>query len=133
MSYICGAYLLGMWAILSTGVFTRWVLGVPLLGHAMIMAGYMVHECAHGTIFLSVNPERQNEAHKWLGEVMLWICGAIYTPYHVIKKAHNRHHTFPYDVLDWDIHTLLENSTLRSVILAAERAYIPILEWIVSI
>lgn len=110
----------------------------------MTMAAYMVHECAHGSIltfkldspFYALSRRFHKRSHAVLGSVMLWICGAAYTPYHVIRYCHLRHHSTTADVTSWDFHSLLEHPSrpaklLRTVTVAAEWAYVPLVEWMV--
>jgi len=67
--YVSLAYLSGLWLIFSADVIFN-IIGIILLAHAMVIAAYLVHECAHNSIF------RKNRYHRWLAEILLWICGA---------------------------------------------------------
>jgi len=57
-----------------------------LLGHAMTICAYMIHECGHNTVF------RSNEANARLGRVLNWICGTSYGLFEDIRYKHFRHH-----------------------------------------
>ena len=46
-----------------------------LLAHAMVIAAYVIHECAHNLVF---SRARHNAA---LGRAMSWLCGAAYGTY----------------------------------------------------
>jgi len=48
------------------------LLAILLLAHAMVIAAYLVHECAHNTIF------RRNADNARLGRLLTWLCGASY-------------------------------------------------------
>jgi hypothetical protein len=142
--YIFTAYGLGLHFVLTGDAFKRWLFGVPLLAHGMTMAGYMVHECAHETIvhfkqghtlhLWAVRNKQQ--AHAVLGNIMTWICGAAYTPFHVLQDRHVDHHNTTVDVLTFDFQALLNHPSVpgrafRAFILAQEWAYIPAVEWMV--
>lgn len=67
-----------------------------LLAHAMVIAAYMVHECAHNTVFKS------NKANARLGALLNWITGACYGDYESIRHKHFRHHRDRADVVAFD-------------------------------
>jgi len=52
-------------------VVTAQIGGLFLLtAHSMVIAAYLVHECAHMTLF------RARTLNRWVGELMAWIAGA---------------------------------------------------------
>ena len=67
-------------------------LAVLGLGHAMIIAAYLIHECAHNTIF------RKNGHNALLGSFLTWLCGVSYSTYEDIRYKHFRHHVDNGDV-----------------------------------
>src|SRR5690606_19259929 len=69
MSYALLGYLIGFALLLSSNGWLN-ALGTLLLGHAMIIAAYLVHEFAHGTIF-SVPKHNQ-----WAGNACSWLTGS---------------------------------------------------------
>ncbi|TNF33571.1 MAG: fatty acid desaturase [Gammaproteobacteria bacterium] len=112
--YVGGFYLLSSASWLANG------LGVILLAHAMVIAAYLVHECAHNSLF------RKNRYHRWLGEILLWICGASYSHYEDVRHKHVRHHTDRADVVSFDYRPKLEHyPSLLKVIQRLEWFYIP--------
>jgi fatty acid desaturase len=69
---------------------------VLLLAHGMVIAAYLVHECAHNTVF------RDNRHNAILGSALTWICGASYGRYDDIRYKHFRHHVDNDDVVWFD-------------------------------
>jgi len=84
LAYALGAYALGLWACTAPAWWLN-ALGVLLTAHALVIAAYLIHECAHNTIFAD---NRWNAA---LGEVLLWLTGAGYGRYEDIRHKHFRH------------------------------------------
>jgi len=97
-----------------------WPLGVLAVAHALVIASYFIHECAHGAVFMDA------KHNAVLGRALLWINGASYGDYEAIKHKHMRHHFDRADVIAVDYRELLQrHPLLRSAILALERIYIP--------
>jgi len=84
------AYAISAWGLGLAGLFHgSWILNAAatlLLAHGMIIAAYLVHECAHNIIFL------ENESNARLGRFLSWICGASYGRFEDIRFKHLRHH-----------------------------------------
>jgi omega-6 fatty acid desaturase (delta-12 desaturase) len=57
-----------------------------VLAHGMIISGYMLHECAHNTIF------KKNDHNANLGRVLMWLNGSCYGTYEDVRFKHFRHH-----------------------------------------
>lgn len=120
--YVITAYAGGLMLMLTHGVLWN-IIGVLLLAHAMVIAAYLVHECAHNNIF------KKTRLHKWLGEVLLWICGASYSRYDTIRHKHVRHHTDRADIVAFDYRTrIVRYPTLLRIIKILEWCYIPAME-----
>jgi fatty acid desaturase len=83
--YALAAYGLGWWGLFA-GNWWVWAGSVLLLGHGMVIAAYLIHECGHNTIF------RNNEANARLGRFLNWICGSSYGTFEDIRYKHFRHH-----------------------------------------
>ena len=83
--YGIGGYLLGLAGLFSGN---GWVNAgaVLLLGHAMAICAYLIHECGHNTVF------RDNELNARLGRLLNWICGTSYGTFEDIRYKHFRHH-----------------------------------------
>jgi fatty acid desaturase len=119
IGYAVGGYVLG-WA----GLFAEsyWINAVAtlLLAHAMVIGAYLIHECAHNTIFAD------NRANARLGAVLAWLCGAAYGRYEDIRHKHFRHHVDRADVVAFDYRTrLARHPWLLRVVQGLEWLYIP--------
>ena len=118
------AYALIAYGLGFVGLFGgSWVLnagGVLLLAHGMTIAAYMVHECAHSTVF-----ERKKDNAR-LGRCLTWICGASYGMYEDIRYKHLRHHVDVDDVVWFDYDRFFREHPLAlRVTQALEWCYIP--------
>lgn len=121
--YVGGFALLLHCSALQASSWWSWPLGVLAVAHAMVIAAYMVHECAHGAVFMAT------QHNAWLGRALLWINGASYGDYEAIKHKHMRHHFDRADVIAIDYHTILQkHAHLRRAIIALERCYIPAID-----
>ncbi len=122
LSYVMTGYISGLLLMLSPG----WVMngvGVLVFAHAMVIAAYLVHECAHNSIF------RKNRYHRFLGELLLWICGASYSDYEDVRHKHVRHHTDRADVVSFDYRVkITDYPRLLKIIQFLEWLYIPAME-----
>jgi fatty acid desaturase len=126
IAYAFGGYALGFALLFAdSGVLNA--AGTLLLGHAMIIAAYLIHEFAHGTIF--AKPSHNERA----GEVASWLCGSCYAGFQDLRKKHMRHHVDRADVITFDTKAFLNQrcpSWFRRLVLAAEWAYVPAVELI---
>ncbi|MEQ8204870.1 MAG: fatty acid desaturase [Woeseia sp.] len=93
--YAVLGWLLGLAGILQDSLLIN-ALATLLLAHAMIIAAYLVHECAHNLVFRRI---RHNAA---LGKALTWLCGAAYGTYEDIRYKHFRHHVDNDDVVWFD-------------------------------
>ena len=57
-----------------------------LLSHAMIIAGYLIHEAGHNTVF------RTNQDNARLGAFLSHLCGSSYGTFEDMRFKHFRHH-----------------------------------------
>jgi len=122
LAWATGGWCLGLWLI-SRDALAANAAGVLLLAHAMIIAAYLVHECAHNTIFDS------NEANAACGKVLLWLCGGCYATYEDIRHKHFRHHIDRADVVAFDYRPILARyPRLVRVLEALEWCYVPAFE-----
>ncbi|MEN0105353.1 MAG: fatty acid desaturase [Pseudomonas sp.] len=122
-AYVFATYI-GGFALLFSAHWALNLLGTLLLGHAMIIAAYLIHEFAHGTIFAK---PKHNE---WAGEFCSWLCGSCYAGFQYLRKKHMRHHVDRADVITFDTKAFISACPVwvRKVILALEWAYIPAIE-----
>lgn len=119
LAYVVLTYSGGIAAMLSAS----WLLnglGVLLLAHALIIAAYMIHECAHNTVFM------ENRYNARLGEALSFLVGSAYGDYEDIRHKHFRHHVDRADVVAFDYREILiRHPVWRKVVQALEWAYIP--------
>jgi len=97
-SYIGLSFPLAM-ALLASNV---WPLGIVWLAHTLIIAAYLLHECAHNTLFAD---NRDNER---AGAILSWWLGSACTPYRQLRDKHFRHHVQREDILGFNAHALME-------------------------
>lgn len=117
--YAFGGWALGLFLI-SQHSWPANLAGVLLLAHAMVIAAYLVHECAHNTLFAD------NVANARLGRALLFLCGGSYAGYEDIRVKHFRHHVDRADVVSFDYRPLLaRHPRTVKVLHALEWAYIP--------
>ena len=120
--YVLFAFVIGI-AGMSQSLPAANILGVLLLAHGMVIAAYMIHECAHNTVFSN------NRNNARLGNVLLWFTGAAYGKYEDIRSKHFRHHVDRADVVAFDYRTRLASyPRLCKIIKALEWVYIPAIE-----
>ncbi len=123
-SYGFGGWALGLVLCASPYLWLN-AAGVLLLAHSLVICAYLLHECAHNTIF--ADPR----ANAGFGALLAWQTGACYSPYPALRDKHFRHHVDNADVLGLDHRTLLtRRPALRHVILPLEWAYVPALDWL---
>jgi fatty acid desaturase len=125
LGYALSAQILGLFLI-TRGEATAVVPGVALTAHSMVIAAYLVHECAHMNLF------RARAANRWAGELMAWLAGAAYASFERIRHFHIRHHRDRADVARFDYKAFLQRrpAWVRRLVYALEWAYIPAVELI---
>ena len=122
LSYILLAYIGGFSLITYDALAVNFA-GAILLAHSMVIAAYMVHECAHNTIFKS------NKANARLGGLLNWITGACYGDYEDIRHKHFRHHMDRADVVAFDYRPrFAAHPWFMKLLAALEWFYIPAVE-----
>jgi fatty acid desaturase len=122
LGYAFFGYLAGLALILSSSLPLN-LAGVLLLAHALVIAAYLIHECAHNTIFA------RNAHNARLGEILGWLTGACYGNYEDIRHKHFRHHVDRADVVAFDYRArLAAHPWLAKLFQALEWAYIPAVE-----
>ncbi len=120
------------WWLVTRDAWLANAVGVVLLAHAMIIAAYLIHECAHNTLFAN------NANNARLGEVLLWLTGACYGTYEGLRHKHFRHHVDRADVVAFNFRKYLQQYPwLLRVLQALEWAYIPavdlVMHWLVPL
>lgn len=121
-TYAFGGYATGFYLIQKSD-WIFWLPGTLLLGHAMIIAAYLIHECAHNTIFAS------NAANARVGKILGWLASSCYGSYEGLRHKHFRHHVDRADVVAFDFRPRLSrHPRLVKLMEAAEWCYIPALD-----
>lgn len=119
VSYAIAGYALGMAGLFHSLLLIN-LFAVLLLAHAMTIAAYMIHECAHNLVF------RQISDNAKLGRVMSWLCGAAYGTYEDMRYKHFRHHIDNDDVVWFDYDAFFAaHPRITQVTRLLEWAYIP--------
>tara|TARA_R110002096_G_scaffold6409_2_gene29744 strand:+ start:62062 stop:63090 length:1029 start_codon:yes stop_codon:yes gene_type:complete len=119
VSYALTAYALGMAGLFHPLLVVNLV-AVLLLAHAMTIAAYMIHECAHNLVFQQISDNAK------LGRVMSWLCGAAYGTYEDMRYKHFRHHIDNDDVVWFDYDAFFAaHPRLTRLTRLLEWAYIP--------
>jgi len=125
--YVLAGFVGGL-ALLIAGNWALFPIAVIWLGHALVIASYLIHECAHNTIFAS------NERNAALGRLLTWLVGACYSDYAKIRDKHFRHHIDQADVIAIDFRPILRPHTyLLKIIYFFEWFYIPLFDWIMHL
>lgn len=119
--------LLGYPAGIALMMQPRWLpraAGCALVTLALIWSAYLIHECAHQTIFRTAAANR-----RW-GTLMMWINGSCYARFDDLRRKHMRHHVERADVISFDIQAWLRRAPAwqRKLVLALEWAYVPAVE-----
>jgi fatty acid desaturase len=119
VTYAVTAYLAGL-----AGLFAaHWainLLATIVLAHAMTIAAYLVHECAHNLVF---SKSRHNAR---LGRSMSWLCGAAYGTYEDMRYKHFRHHVDNADIVWFEYDTFFaRHPRITRLTRALEWCYIP--------
>ena len=125
LGYAVTAQIVGLFLITRSQA-PAVVAGVLLTAHSMVIAAYLIHECAHMTLF------RARAANRRVGEAMAWISGAAYASFERIRHFHIRHHRDRCDVARFDYKTFLGAlpGWVRRLVYALEWAYVPAVELI---
>ena len=119
LGYGLAGYAGGLLLITSDSILPA-LTGVFLLAHALVIAAYLLHECAHNTIF------RDNRLNARLGAILSWLVGSAYGDYDGIRHKHFRHHVDRADIVAFDFRGYLHRHPgLLRTIQALEWAYVP--------
>jgi fatty acid desaturase len=117
--YVASGYALGLAGLFVSSWWVN-VLATLLLAHAMIIAAYLIHECAHNLVF------RDSRDNARLGRIMSWICGAAYGTYEDMRYKHFRHHVDNDDVVWFEYEEFFgRHPVVLGITRALEWFYIP--------
>lgn len=99
------------------------LIGTLLLAHGMVIAAYMMHECAHQAVF------KKREHNALAGEAFSWMIGSCYNRFDQIRKKHMHHHVDNADIVAFDYRGwLLRHPVCLRLMRVLEWAYIPAVE-----
>ena len=101
LSYAIVAYAAGWIGLFHANILVN-IIAALLLGHAMVIAAYLIHECGHNLIFRSIKDNAR------LGRFLSWLCGSAYGTYEDIRYKHFRHHVDVDDVVWFDYEAFFE-------------------------
>jgi fatty acid desaturase len=117
--YSLATYTLG-WSLLFLSGWAGFLPGLLLLAHGLIIGAYLIHECAHNTVF------RSNKHNASLGKILGWLCGSSYGTQEDIRYKHFRHHVDNDDVVWFDYEAFfLRHPLFYRVTILLEWFYIP--------
>lgn len=117
--YVGLAYSAGLLGIISSSSLLN-ILGTVALAHSLVIAGYLLHECAHQSVFISA---RHNAR---LGAVLSWMTGACYSGFERVRRKHLRHHVEQADILAWDYRAWLQQRPfMRRLVEWLESLWLP--------
>ncbi|HTX24053.1 MAG TPA: fatty acid desaturase [Steroidobacteraceae bacterium] len=125
IGYTVLGWPLGIWMLLRPELLLN-AAGVLLTAHTLVCTGYLLHDCAHHSIFL------RSAANDRLGILMSWINGACLASYDRLKRKHLQHHADRLDVVTFNYRAALKAAPVwvRRSVLLLEWAYIPAVELI---
>jgi len=119
LAYISLSYAGGWLLMAEPGVLLP-ALGVLACAHGMILASYLVHDCAHNALF------RKTEHNTRLGKLLNWISGGSYGTYEDLRYKHMRHHVDNADPISFDYRAWLKAHPLtEKLVFALEWCYFP--------
>jgi fatty acid desaturase len=123
LTYALTGYVGGLW-LMATASWPGALAATLWFAHALIVAAYLFHEFAHGTIFVSPAANARG------GVLMTWLTGSCYARYEHLRRKHMRHHVDRADVIGLDTKALLRSAPawVRRAVLALEWAYVPAVE-----
>lgn len=126
-SYVALSYTIGIFAIVSSSFIFN-LAGILLLAHSLVIAAYLLHECAHHSVFISA-PQNAR-----LGSVLAWLTGACYSGFERVRRKHLRHHVEQADILAWDYRGWLSRHAFaRDVVELLESLWLPAVELLMHI
>lgn len=119
LAYVASAYGWGLLALIHGG-WVHAVAGTLVLGHGLVIAAYLIHECGHNAVFA------RNVDNARLGTLLTWVTGSCYGTYEDIRYKHFRHHVDNADVMWFESrHWFNTHPRCAKVVQALEWAYIP--------
>lgn len=119
LAYILTTYI-GGWLLMAQPGFLLPVLGIVACGHGMVIAAYLVHDCAHNALF------KKTDHNTRLGKLLNWITGGSYGTYEDLRYKHMRHHVDNADPISFDYRAWLKaHPRTEKVVFTLEWFYFP--------
>lgn len=124
MGFAVAGYVLAV-VLIVAGSVAAGAAGALLLAASLTVSAYLMHECAHGTLF------RRPGRNARFGAALGWLAGACYAPFEALREKHLMHHAERIDCVSFDYRPLLARSPrlLRCVALL-EHACVPAVDLI---
>jgi len=117
--YALVSYGLGWLLVLLNNLWLN-LFGIVLLAHGMVIAAYLIHECAHKALMKNA---RLNEH---VGKALNWLTGGCYGTFEDLRLKHIRHHVDNADVLAFDLQAFIRaRPSLYRLLCTLERFYVP--------
>lgn len=99
--------------------------GTVALAHGMVIAAYLIHDCAHNALFKS---PRHNAL---TGSLLNWLTGGCYGTYAELRAQHMRHHVEHVDIIGFDYRPYLARHPFQlRIVQALEWLYLPAVEFV---
>jgi fatty acid desaturase len=99
--------------------------GTVALAHGMVIAAYLIHDCAHNAMFKS---PRHNAL---TGSLLNWLTGGCYGTYAELRAQHMRHHVEHIDIIGFDYRPYLARHPFQlRIVRALEWLYLPAVEFV---
>lgn len=122
MTYIAVTYF-GGWSAMLYGAYWSLPLGILMVAHSMVIAAYLMHDCAHNAFF------KKTTHNTFLGRWLNVITGVNYGTYEDMRYKHMRHHVDNGDIISFDFRGFIaKHPFLLKVFKALEWMYIPAVE-----
>ncbi|MBA4142001.1 MAG: fatty acid desaturase [Nitrosospira sp.] len=118
------AYFGGVALILSLNPVLMAV-GTFAMAHGMVIASYMIHECAHNALF------KLPGYNARMGSMLSWLTGACYGTFMDLRAKHLRHHVDNIDAAAFDYRGYLARHPVQlKIVEILEWLYVPAVELI---
>ena len=127
IAYAFGGFICAI-ALLTHSSWVLNGLGLVLLSSSFSIAAYLIHDCAHNTLFA------KNEHHSILGECLGWVTGSCYGTFAGIRRTHLRHHADRVDNVTFDYQVFLkQHLRLYKTVCVLEWCYVPAIDFIMHV
>ncbi|PTR16200.1 fatty acid desaturase [Nitrosospira sp. Nsp2] len=98
-------------------------IGTVGLTHGMVIAAYLIHDCAHNALFKSPHH------NALIGSQLNWLTGGCYGTYADLRAQHMRHHVDHADIIGFDYRPYLVRHPVQlRIVKALEWLYVPAVE-----